>query len=233
MTEKFTDRTARIIGDAGIQCLQSKKVLLFGVGGVGSYVAEALGRSGIGSLTLVDKDRVDITNINRQLIALHSTVGQVKVEVMARRLKDINPAIKVISRDMCYLPENAEDFDFGSYDYVVDAIDMVTAKLSIIEASRKAGVPVIASMGTGNKLDPSQFEITDISKTSVCPLARVMRRELKARGITKVKVLYSKEQPAARISPPGSMAFVPSVAGLMIAGEVVRDLLHQTEETNR
>lgn len=219
------ERTARIIGRDAIERLADKKVLLFGVGGVGSYVAEGLIRSGIGNLTLVDKDVVDITNINRQLVALHSTIGQVKVEVMAKRLRDINPEAEIISIQDCYTPETAQNYIFSDYDYVVDAIDMVSAKLSIIQESVKAGVPVISSMGTGNKLDPSQFEITTIEKTSVCPLAKVMRRELKARDIHGIKVLYSKELPIVRITPPGSVAFVPSVAGLLIAGEVVRDLI--------
>jgi len=167
---------------------------------------------------------VDITNLNRQLIALHSTIGRVKVEVAAERLRDINPAAEITPLHQCFLPENAEDFKLETYDYVIDAIDMVTAKLALICACQEKGIPVLSSMGTGNKLDPSCFEITDIYKTSVCPLAKVMRRELKARGIKKLKVLYSKEVPALKCTPPGSVSFVPSVAGLMIAGEVVREI---------
>ena len=218
------DRTALVLGDEGLKKLQNARVILFGVGGVGSFTAEALIRAGVGSLTLVDKDVVDITNLNRQLIALHSTIGRVKVEVAAERLRDINPAAEIIPLHQCFLPENAEDFELETYDYVIDAIDMVTAKLALISACQKKGIPVLSSMGTGNKLDPSCFEITDIYKTSVCPLAKVMRRELKARGIKKLKVLYSKEVPALKCTPPGSVSFVPSVAGLMIAGEVTRSL---------
>lgn len=219
------DRTALVLGDEGLNQLQRARVILFGVGGVGSFTAEALIRAGVGSLTLVDKDVVDITNLNRQLIALHSTVGRVKVEVAAERLRDINPAAEIIPLHQCFLPENAGDFELETYDYVIDAIDMVTAKLALICACQEKGIPVLSSMGTGNKLDPSCFEITDIYKTSVCPLAKVMRRELKARGVRKLKVLYSKEVPALKCTPPGSVSFVPSVAGLMIAGECVRDIV--------
>lgn len=227
------ERTAYLIGEDGVARLGNKHVALFGVGGVGGYVAEALGRAGVGAMTLVDKDTVSISNINRQIIATYETVGRPKTEVMAERLRSINPEIKVECRDCFFLPDTAEDFEFKAYDYVVDAVDTVTAKLELIERAKEAGVPVISCMGTGNKLDPSGFEITDIGKTSVCPLAKVMRRELKKRGITEVKVLYSKEEPIKHEAGavPGSISFVPSVAGLMIAGEVIKDLLRE-ENTN-
>ena len=217
------ERTSRIIGEKGLDRLHDCSVLVFGTGGVGSYVCEGLARAGIGSLTIVDKDVVDETNINRQIIALHSTIGQPKVRLMADRIRDIDPDCQVTPREMFFLPGGQpDDLDFASYDYVVDAVDTVSAKIYIIERARQAGVPVISSMGTGNKLDGGAFKITTIEKTKVCPLAKVMRRELKKRGITDVKVLYSEEEPK---STGGSISFVPSVAGLLIAGEVVRDLL--------
>ena len=216
------ERTIRIIGEEGLKKLRASSVLLFGVGGVGSYVCEGLARAGVGALTLVDKDVVDITNINRQIPALHSTVGKPKVSVMEERVRDIDPACKVETKELFFLPGSADDIDFASYDYVVDAVDTVTAKLYIIERAKQAGVPVISSMGTGNKLDGSAFRIADIEDTKVCPLAKVMRRELRKRGISGVKVLYSEEEPKA---VGGSISFVPSVAGLLIAGEVVRELL--------
>lgn len=216
------ERTIRIIGEEGLNKLRASRVLLFGVGGVGSYVCEGLSRAGIGALTLVDKDVVDVTNINRQIPALHSTVGKPKVAVMADRVRDIDPACKVDTKEMFFLPDKADDIDFASYDYVVDAVDTVTAKVFIIERAKQAGVPVISSMGTGNKLDGGAFRIADIEDTKVCPLAKVMRRELRKRGISGVKVLYSEEEPQA---VGGSISFVPSVAGLLIAGEVVRELL--------
>ena len=228
-------RTESLIGQDMVKKLEGAKVAVFGLGGVGSYVAEALARSGIGVLTLVDHDTVSVTNINRQLIALHSTVGKLKAQVMKERIADINPEIVVHTYETFFNNETEHLFDLSFYDYIVDAIDTVSSKLLLIEKAKAAGTPIISCMGTGNKLDPSKFEIVDISKTSVCPLAKVMRLELKKRRIKKVKVLYSKEQP---IKPkavetkgntthpaPGSIAFVPSVAGLMIAGEVVRDLL--------
>lgn len=223
------ERTAYLIGEEGIARLAGAHVALFGVGGVGGYVAEALGRAGIGALTLVDKDTVSISNINRQIIATYDTVGQRKTEVMAKRLRSINPEIKVECRDCFFLPDTADEFDFTQYDYVVDAVDTVTAKLELVKKAQEAGVPIISCMGTGNKLDPGRFEITDISKTSVCPLAKVMRRELKKRGITRLKVLYSKEEPIKHEAGavPGSISFVPPVAGLMIAGEVIKDLLRE------
>ena len=217
------ERTSRIIGEKGVDRLHGCSVLVFGTGGVGSYVCEGLARAGIGSLTIVDKDVVDETNINRQIIALHSTIGQPKARLMADRIRDIDPDCQVTPREMFFLPGGQpDDLDFASYDYVVDAVDTVSAKIYIIERARQAGVPVISSMGTGNKLDGSAFKITTIEKTKVCPLAKVMRRELKKRGISGVKVLYSEEEPK---STGGSISFVPSLAGLLIAGEVVRDLL--------
>ncbi|MBE5929706.1 MAG: tRNA threonylcarbamoyladenosine dehydratase [Lachnospiraceae bacterium] len=223
------ERTAYLIGEDGVTRLGSKHVALFGVGGVGGYVAEALGRAGIGTLTLVDKDTVSVSNINRQIIATYDTVGRSKTEVMAERLRSINPEIKLECRDCFFLPDTADTFDFAKYDYVVDAVDTVTAKLELVKRAQEAGVPILSCMGTGNKLDPSRFEIADIGKTSVCPLAKVMRRELKKRGITKLKVLYSKEEPIKHEAGtvPGSISFVPSVAGLMIAGEVIKDLLRE------
>lgn len=226
-------RTGMLLGNTAIERLQKSSVAVFGVGGVGGYVAEALARCGIGTIELIDKDVVSRSNINRQIIALQTTIGRPKVEVMKERLLQINPEIKVTARQCFYLPERAGEFDFTSYDYVVDAVDTVTAKLSIIMRAKEAGVPVISSMGAGNKLDPSRFEVADISATSVCPLAKVMRRELKARGIQNVKVVFSKEPPCRPLTDagetdcravPGSIAFVPAAAGLVLAGEVVRDI---------
>ena len=216
------ERTSRIIGEEGIDRLRQCSVLVFGVGGVGSYVCEGLARAGIGALTLVDKDVIDITNINRQIPALHSTVGKSKADVMAERIRDIDPDSNVDTREIFFLPDKADDIDFASYDYVVDAVDTVTAKIYIIERAKHADVPVISAMGTGNKLDGGAFRIADIEDTKVCPLAKVMRRELRKREISNVKVLYSEEEPRG---VGGSISFVPSVAGLLIAGEVVRDLL--------
>lgn len=221
MTDQF-ERTKQIIGEEALDKLAKASVIVFGVGGVGSYVSEGLARAGIGSITLVDKDCVDVTNINRQIPALHSTVGKSKVEVMAKRIRDINPDCEVETMEIFYLPENRDCIGFASYDYVVDAVDTVTAKICIIEEAKAAGVPVISSMGTGNKLDAGAFVITDIEKTKVCPLAKVMRKELRNRNITDVKVIYSEEEPKGQ---GGSISFVPSVAGLMIAGEVVKDLI--------
>lgn len=225
-------RTAFLLGEEGVEKLKKSRVAIFGIGGVGGYVAEALARSGVGALDLIDKDVVSVSNINRQIIALHSTVGRKKTEVMAERVKDINPAIDVKTYDVFYLPETASEFDFSQYDYVVDAIDTVSGKIALVEQANKSNVPVISSMGAGNKLDPTAFEVSDISKTSVCPLARVMRRELKKRGIERLKVVYSKEEPKPSAcvdeesgkAIPGSIAFVPSVVGLILAGEVIKDL---------
>ena len=197
----------------------------FGIGGVGSYVVEALARSGVGQLDLIDNDTVAESNLNRQLVALHSTLGKPKVEVAKERVNDINPDIRVNVHQCFYLPEEADKFPFEEYDYIVDAIDTVKAKISLVEEAYKVNTPIICSMGTGNKLDPTRFEISDISKTSVCPLAKVIRVELRKRGINHLKVLYSKEEPVNVGSrTPASIAFVPSVAGLIIAGEVIKDI---------
>lgn len=223
MKEQFS-RTAQLLGNENVENLFDKHVIVFGVGGVGGYVVEALARSGIGKISIVDNDVVNESNINRQIIALHSTVGMQKVEVLKNRILDINPECKVFVYNHFFLPENSNDFDFSIYDYVVDAVDTVTAKLEIIKKSKESNVPVISSMGTGNKLNPMGFKVSDISKTKVCPLARVMRNELKKRGISKVKCVYSEENPVIQTQTPASVAFVPSVAGLLIASEVVKDL---------
>ncbi len=234
MMEETLSRTAALLGEDGVRRLTDSRVAVFGIGGVGGHVAEALARSGIGTLDLFDNDTVSLSNINRQIVALHSTVGRYKTEVMAERIRDIRPQTTVHEHRCFFRPENADEYDFTVYDFVVDAVDTVAAKLAIAEKAQAAGVPVISCMGTGNKLDPSQLQLTDIAKTSVCPLARVMRRELRARGINHLRVLYSTEpvQPHRETvtenkgahPAPGSTAFVPSVAGLMIAGEVVRTL---------
>ena len=218
-------RTRQLLGSEEVDRLQAASVLLFGIGGVGGFTCEALARAGVGRIHIVDKDVVDVTNINRQIIATHDTVGRPKVDVMKERLLSINPDIQVEATECFYLPDRAAEFDFGAYDYVIDAIDNVSAKLSIICESKAAGTPVISSMGTGNKLDPTRFEIADIHKTSVCPLAKVIRKGLKDRGIKDVKVLYSREEPVRiGLRTPASVSFVPSVAGLIIAGEVIKDL---------
>ena len=226
-------RTELLLGSEGIEKLQNSKVAVFGIGGVGGYVTEALARSGVGALDLFDSDKVSESNINRQIIALHSTVGRYKVDVMKERIADINPDIQVRANRCFFLPENAGDYDLTIYDYIVDAVDTVTAKLELAVRADAAGVPIISSMGAGNKLEPSMFEVADIYKTSVCPLAKVMRKELKARGIRKLKVVYSRELPKTprilindgrKRAGPGSVAFVPSAAGLVIAGEVIKDL---------
>ena len=236
MQDQFS-RTRPLLGEAALEKLAKCRVAVFGVGGVGGYVCEALARSGVGAFDLVDDDQVALTNLNRQIIATHSTLGRDKVEVMAERMRDINPAVDVRPRRCFFLPENADEFPFDEYDYVVDAVDTVAAKLALIEKARAHGVPVISAMGAGNKLDPGRFRVSDISQTNTCPLARVMRRELHKRGIDHVKVVWSDEPPVqpmgeaedapaghARRSTPGSTAFAPAVAGLMIAGEVVKDL---------
>ena len=223
-------RTIQLIGEDNLQKLKSARVAVFGIGGVGGYVVEMLARVGVGALDLVDSDRVSVSNINRQIIALRSTVGEYKTQVAAARVRDINPDCKVQTHEVFFLPENADEWDFSCYDYVVDAVDTVSAKIAIAEQALAAGVPMISCMGTGNKLDPSKLVLTDLSQTSVCPLARVMRRELRARGIEHQPVLYSTEpaQPHRGSDSdervPASTAFVPPVAGLMIAGEVVRAL---------
>lgn len=227
-------RSEMLFGKEKVELLHSKHVAVFGCGGVGSYTIEALARSGIGTLTIVDNDTISITNINRQLYALHSTVGLPKVQVASSRIKDINPDCNVIEKNVFFLPETAAQFDFTKYDYIVDCIDTVTAKIALIENAKKSGKPIICSMGTGNKIHPELFEVADISKTSVCPLARVMRQELKKRGICDVKVVYSKEKPVKPVVSegtdpqlkgnsiaPASSAFVPPVAGLLIAAEII------------
>lgn len=230
-------RTAMLIGGSGMEKLAGAHVAVFGLGGVGGYTVEALARAGVGTLTLVDHDTVSLSNINRQIIATQDTVGRLKTDCFKERIGLINPGCCVNAIPLFFLPENANQFDFSAFDYVVDAVDTVTAKLAIIEAAKTAGVPVISSMGTGNKLHPERFKICDISKTSVCPLAKVMRHELKKRGIEGVKVLFSDEEPLPsafipeadadnRKIPPASISFVPSAAGLMIAGEVVRELVN-------
>ena len=231
MNEKFV-RTGLLLGESGLHKLETSRIILFGVGGVGGYVAEALARSGVGHIALVDKDVVSESNINRQIIATTKTIGRAKTEVMQERIAQINPDAVVEVYNCFYLPDTAEQFDFTKYDYVVDAVDNVTAKIELVLRAKEAGTPIIASMGAGNKLEPARFEVADIYQTSVCPLAKVMRRELKKRGVKKLKVVYSKEEPIkndapgedGRRSTPGSVAFVPSVAGLIIAGEVIRDL---------
>ncbi len=260
MSEQFI-RTEMLLGKEALLKLSGKRVAIFGVGGVGGYVCEALVRCGIGEFDIVDNDVVAESNLNRQIIALHSNIGRSKVEVMKERMQDINPDVKVNVHECFFLPENADSFNFEDYDYVVDAVDTVTAKLEIIERCKAANVPVLSSMGTGNKLNPAMLKVTDISKTQIDPLAKVMRRELKKRGIYKLKVVYSDEQPIKpvnkneadgsygaesigveandgstdqnnmnenkhpRRSTPGSVSFVPSVAGLIIASEVVKDLI--------
>lgn len=220
------ERTELLIGEDNIEKLKKSRVAVFGIGGVGGYVVEALARAGIGTLDLIDNDTVCESNLNRQIIALHSTLGMRKTEAAAARVKDINPEIRVIVHDCFYLPENASEFDFSAYDYIVDAVDTVTAKIDIILRAQEAGVRVISSMGTGNKLDPAQFRISDLFKTEMDPLAKVMRRELKKRGVKRLKVAYSKEEPVRTGQrTPGSISFVPPCAGLIIAGEVVRDLI--------
>ncbi len=233
MLNEFS-RLQILIGEDNIAKLKKSTVAVFGIGGVGGYTVEALVRSGIGKIVLVDNDKVSLTNLNRQIYALHSTIGKYKVDVAKERILDINPDVKVEIYNTFYNQES--EFDFSHFDYVVDAIDTVSSKISLVEECAKVNTPVISSMGAGNKMDPSLFEVSDIYKTSVCPLARVMRTELKKRGIKKLKVVYSKEKPIAptelkednsgnRRSVPGSSAFVPSAAGLIIAAEVVKDLI--------
>ena len=251
MLNEFS-RTELLIGKEAMQRLYGARVAVFGIGGVGGYVVEALARSGVGAFDLIDDDKVCLTNINRQIIATRKTIGKYKVDVMEERVHSINPEALVTVHKCFYLPETADQFDFTQYDYVVDAVDTVTAKLEIIMRAKEAQVPVISCMGAGNKLDPTQFHVADIYKTTMCPLAKVMRRELKKRGIKKLKVVYSEEKPLTPIEDesisckshcvcppgtvrkctqrrqvPGSNAFVPSVVGLIIAGEVIKDLIRQ------
>lgn len=232
MNEQFS-RSELIFGEEAMERLAKSRVAVFGVGGVGGYAVEALARSGVGALDMIDNDTVALTNLNRQIIALHSTIGEYKVDAAARRVLDINPDIKIKAYRTFFTPETADEFDFSEYDYVIDAIDTVTGKIELVMKAQKANVPIICSMGAGNKLDPTAFEVADIYKTSVCPLARVMRYELKKRGVKRLKCVYSKEPPitprptdeiSGKRQTPGSCAFVPSVAGLIIAGEVVKQL---------
>ena len=236
MNEQFS-RTQILLGEEAVEKLKNARVAVFGVGGVGGYTVEALARCGIGQLDLIDSDTVSVSNINRQILATHSTVGMLKVEAARARILDINPDCVVRVYPIFYLPETAEQFDFTQYDYIVDAIDTVTGKLQLVERAVAAGTPIICSMGTGNKLDASAFMVSDISKTSMCPLARIIRKELKKRGINHLKVVYSQEEALTPdVDPeelartgkrqiPGSVAFVPGAAGLILAGEVVKDLI--------
>ena len=231
----FLSRTENLIGKAALEKLKNARVAVFGIGGVGGYVVEGLARAGVGAIDLIDSDKVALSNINRQIIALNSTVGEWKTEAAKTRVLDINPECKVRAHNLFFLPETADEFDFDGIDYVVDAVDTVSGKIALIERARSLNIPVISSMGTGNKLDATAFEVADIAKTSVCPLARVMRRELKKRGIEHVKVVYSKEEPKTcgevdeqtGKAVPASISFVPSVAGLIIAGEVIKDLIKE------
>ena len=230
MDNRFS-RLEMLIGKSGVDRLSASRVAVFGIGGVGGYAVEALARSGIGALDLTDNDKVCPSNINRQIIALQSTVGRYKVDVAAERVAQISPTAKVRTYKTFFLPETAGEFDFSKYDYIVDAVDTVTAKIALVEKAFSAGVPIISAMGTGNKMDAARLCVTDINKTSVCPLARVMRYELKKRGIKKLKVVYSDEIPikphgGEDLRTPGSTAFVPGAAGLIIAGEVVKDILN-------
>ena len=238
--DKRFEREALLIGEDAVAALSRSTVALFGVGGVGSYAAEALARGGVGRIVLVDNDVVSVTNINRQLCALESTVGRPKVEVVAERLRDINPNISVVCRQEFFLPETCSDFDFSEYDFVIDAIDTVSGKLSIAECSVAAGVPMISCMGTGNKLDPTAFRVTDISKTNTCPLARVMRRELKKRGINHLSVVYSEETAikTGAVSEdtgkplPASISFVPPVAGIIAASEAIKSIINREKRNS-
>lgn len=227
--ESAFSRTERLIGAEAVTKLRESHVAIFGIGGVGGYAAEALARSGVGRFDLIDSDVVSVSNLNRQIIAVRDTIGRYKTEVMAERIHSINPDAEITVYNCFYLPDTAERFDFGRYDYVVDAVDTVTAKLDIILRARQSGVPVVSSMGAGNKLDPTKFQVADIYKTSVCPLAKVMRRELRKRGVESLKVVYSTEEPrtSGGQGAPGSIAFVPPVAGLILAGEVVKDLIRE------
>ena len=235
INERFS-RTVSLIGEENFMKLQKARVAVFGIGGVGGFVVEALARGGIGTLDLIDRDTVSISNMNRQIIALTSTLGRYKAEIAAERAKEINPDIKVNVYNTFYTPETAVDFDFSKYDYIIDAVDTVTAKIELVMQAEKTHTPIISSMGTGNKLDPTRFEVSDIYKTSVCPLARVMRRELKKRGIKKLKTVYSKEEPLpvsqydeiTKKPVPASISFVPSSAGLIIASEVIKDIIKLT-----
>lgn len=257
MLSQFS-RTAFLLGEDGVERLRNCRVAVFGIGGVGGYAVEALARSGIGTLDLIDSDTVCLSNLNRQIIATRKTIGKPKVEAAKERILEINPDAVVHTYQTFYLPETAEQFDFTKYDYVVDAIDTVTGKIQLVCEAERVGTPIISSMGAGNKLDPTAFRVADIYETSVCPLAKVMRRELKKRGIAKLKVVYSKEEamtplmeeepeevsagnesesaiprPAKRRQTPGSVAFIPSVVGLIMAGEVIKDLTADTKSAKK
>lgn len=230
--ENIYSRTESLLGSEALNKLATSRVAVFGIGGVGGYVVEALARSNVGTIDIIDKDNISISNINRQIIATTKTVGLSKVAVMKNRIHDINPNINVNTYQCFYLPETASQFNFNNYDYIVDAVDTVTAKIELVMQAKATNVPIISSMGAGNKLDPTMFEVADIYKTSVCPLAKIMRKELKKREIKKLKVVYSKEQPITfsksepgQKATPGSIAFVPSVVGLIIAGEVIKDII--------
>lgn len=226
MENQYT-RTIAVLGEDAITKLKKCRVAVFGVGGVGSYTVEALARAGVGAIDLIDNDAFNVTNLNRQLYATYKTIGQYKVDVACARILDINPECKVTAHKMFYLPQNADNLDLSVYDYIVDAIDTVAAKVELVVRANKCGTPIISSMGTGNKLRPEMFEIADIYKTSVCPLAKVMRTRLKKEGIKKLKAVYSKEEPIKNDNNIiGSVSFVPSVAGLIIASEVIKDLLN-------
>ena len=227
MTEKFT-RTENLIGKDKLKILQNSHIAVFGIGGVGGYVTEALIRAGVGKIDIIDNDTVSESNINRQIIATTKTIGKYKVDIMKERILDINPDATVNAYNTLYLPNTADQFDFSKYDYVVDAVDNVTAKIELVLRANNSNVLIISSMGTGNKLDPTAFEVSDIYKTEVCPLAKVMRTELKKRGVKKLKVVYSKEKPVTNQRPPASISFVPSVAGLIIASEVINDIIKES-----
>ena len=230
MENQYT-RTSALLGEDAVNKLKTCRVAVFGVGGVGSYTVEALARAGVGQIDIIDNDIFSITNINRQLYATHKTLGEYKVDVAKDRILDINPDCIVKAHKLFYLPENSEQFDLSVYDYIVDAIDTVAAKVELAVNAQKTDTPIISSMGTGNKLCPEKFEITDIYKTSVCPLAKVMRARLKKAGVTKLKVVYTKEEPTKnQLNIIGSVPFVPSVAGLIIAGEVIKDLINKKED---
>jgi tRNA A37 threonylcarbamoyladenosine dehydratase len=226
MENQFS-RTKMLIGDEALRKLHNSSVAIFGIGGVGGYVAEALARAGVGTLDLIDNDTVNITNLNRQIIALHSTIGKYKVEVAKERINDINPRIIVNTYKTFFTPETTKEFDFSKYDYIVDAIDTVSGKIELVEVANKYNIKIVSSMGAGNKLHPEMFEIADIYKTSVCPLAKIMRQELKRRRIKKLKVVYSKEIPIKKDGQrlPASISYVPSAVGLIIASVVVNDLI--------
>ena len=239
MEDQFS-RTRLLLGDAGMEKLARARVAVFGLGGVGGYAVEALARGGVGALDLIDHDQVSLSNLNRQIFALRSTVGRFKADAARERVLEINPYARVRTYKLFYGPDTAGEFDFSQYDYIVDAIDTVTGKLALVQQAREAGTPVISAMGAGNKLDPTAFEVADISQTSMCPLARIMRKELKKRGILHLKVVYSKEPPMTplgapepepgRKAVPGSVSFVPSVMGLILAGEVIKELGIRNEE---